>query len=173
MSPPWTCSACGMTVRYAPGATVPVELPNGWSRNGGALRCLACRRQAVSDAATAAHAEASESERRRAARAALTRFELERDPNRRDGEIGRLIGVTGAVVSEVRRKLIAAGEISGRRSARSGVFRSKNPGAGLRAEAELRRNPGRSNAEIARSLGIGAQTVARARKRICAEQEGM
>jgi len=158
--PEWTCASCSVRTTIAPGHPVP-DLPAGWTRQGGNLRCLACGRAAAVEAALAA--ADSKAKPGRVKGEALARFELLRNPERTDAMIAKAAGTYAAVVRGVRSEIAAQLPTTGRPS--------RNPGAGRRVEAELRRDPHRSNVEIARAADTGDQTVSRLRRRLEAAGE--
>jgi hypothetical protein len=104
----WTCGECQMTSRWLQG-NEPPELPPHWTHEGGEFYCLACRRQRAAQAGLdAAPAEATGEERVKLRRTALIEFEIERDPDRSNGEIARVARCSVPAVLKVRKQLEAA-----------------------------------------------------------------
>jgi hypothetical protein len=179
----WRCTSCEVAVSYAPGHPVP-DAPAGWTEDHGSWRCLACGREAAVEAALAAASPAAKPGRVKGE--ALARFELLRNPERTDAMIAKVAGTYAAVVGVVRSQLLEAGEIAHRRRAKPAAAsrplarsrsatrsrRSRSKPAppkprklrpAERADAELRRDPTRSNPTIAAAAGVGVRTVARRR----------
>ena len=104
----WTCARCEMTSRWSAGSEPP-ELPPNWTSEDGELYCLACRRQRAADAGfEAAPANATGEQRVKARQAALIEFEIERDPERTNGEIAKVARCSVPAVLKVRKRLEAA-----------------------------------------------------------------
>lgn len=159
MTPTWTCATCQVTARYTDPSRV--DPPAGWTEDHGSWRCLACGREAAVEAALAAAGPKAKPGRVKGE--ALARFELLRNPGRTDAMIAKAAGTYAAVVRGVRSELAEQPPVADRPS--------RNPGAGRRVEAELRRDTRRSNVEIARVAGAGDQTVSRTRRRLEAAGE--
>jgi hypothetical protein len=107
MSGSWTCSRCGVTATFGPGATVPTQ-PEGWEQSHGEWLCLGCRRAEVADAA----ASADEPDRSARRRRALTEFELLRDPSATDQLIAKRVRCPTAFVRPVRAALLESGRLN-------------------------------------------------------------
>jgi hypothetical protein len=151
----WTCVDCSLTVRFEPGYTAPA-LPKGWAADRDGMHCLACQReQAVMQAIEQADGQPEW----KVKTTALLAFELRRDPSRDDRAIARVAHVPVRRVTAMRRELIAEGTIRGSTGGR-------NIGAAARAEEEIRRDPTRPNAEIAKAAGVSKNTVYRLRHRL-------
>jgi len=171
VTPSWTCTTCQVTTRYTDPSRV--DPPAGWTEDHGSWRCLACgRAHAVSLALAAAGVDPDAGKPATAIRhRALAEFELRRDPDRPDSMIAKPISVPATAIREARAELLASGAIQARLpgAATAGVGSarpSRNPGAGHRVEAELRRDPHRSNVAIAQAARAGDQTVSRLRRRL-------
>ena len=104
----WTCACCEMTSRWLAG-NEPPELPPHWVREDGEFYCLACRRQRAAQAGLeSAPSEATGEERVKLRRTALIEFEIERDPDRSNGEIAKVARCSVPAVLKVRKQLEAA-----------------------------------------------------------------
>jgi hypothetical protein len=98
----WTCSRCEVTSRWLAGSEPP-EFPPNWATEGGELYCLGCRRAVAAEEGFAnAPADATREQRVKFRTAALVEFEIERDPERPNGEIAK---VSVPAVLKVRRRL--------------------------------------------------------------------
>lgn len=118
-SPTWTCSACQVTARYAPGRPTPA-LPDGWERHADGLRCLRCARaRAVAIALREAELDDDARGEQTIEREALAAFEIRRDDTRSNTTIGKAAGIPLQTVAAVRRKLEAE-HPSGRNGAGGG-----------------------------------------------------
>jgi len=102
----WTCSICGVTATFGPGAAAPAQ-PEGWEERGAEWLCLGCRRTEVAEAA----ASADEPDRSARRRRALTEFELLRDPAATDQLIAKRVRCPTAFVRPVRAALLEAGKL--------------------------------------------------------------
>ena len=103
----WACARCEVTISWLPGHE-PGGLPAGWVEEGGAAYCLGCRRALAAEAAVAAGpADATLEERARQRRCALIEFEIERDPERPNGEIARTVRCSVSAVLKARERLAA------------------------------------------------------------------
>ena len=165
-APSWTCSACGVTTRYLPGHGPEGDLPPGFTEaDDGTFRCLPCQRQAVRDAL-------GEDASTEALADSLIAFEhgrqLADDTPRTIRSRLLALGLPPRVVSLTRIRELAQAEPLGSAAPESN-------GRGTRAEqaarreaivAELRRDPRRSNAEVAAVLGCPESTVGRTRRRL-------
>jgi hypothetical protein len=96
----WRCSSCRVVVRFQDGYGPPGELPSGWIRHGRGLRCLRCRREAVSERAKARARRQGISGWMvmAAARKALIEIELDRDPAASDAAIAKRLGISSAAI---------------------------------------------------------------------------
>ena len=102
----WTCVRCGVVTSYGAGAAAPVQ-PEGWAREGGAWRCLRCRREEAMDKASTGTTSEERANRRRA----LTEFELRRDPDASDQLIAKRARCSTAAVRPVRSALLEQGAL--------------------------------------------------------------
>ena len=101
----WTCAGCEMTSRWLAGSRPP-NLPPNWVREKGDYYCLACRRQRAAEAGVAAAPASITAEQRvQVRRTALIEFEIERDPERTNGEIARVARCSVPAVVKVRKQL--------------------------------------------------------------------
>jgi hypothetical protein len=175
-SPSWTCSGCGVAVRYMSGSKTPA-FPSGWARNGDGLLCLACRREAVRREAQREGADPKE------ARRAVVRFELTREPFARPSDVRLRTGATLPVVHRVRKELREAGlipaspptprresNVKKKTNVKTEIISPKSrPRRGSYPERypavadELRRDPRRTNPEVARAAGLDGRSLAAAR----------
>ena len=103
----WTCDRCGVAIRYLPGRE-PSGPPTGWSTEDGDTHCLTCRRDLAADAAYHhAGPDVSRQDRARLRARGQIDFEIERDPERTNGEIARSLRCSVAAVVKARRQLEA------------------------------------------------------------------
>jgi hypothetical protein len=101
----WTCARCEVTIRWMPGHE-RAGLPQGWMKKGGEAYCLGCRRALAADAAVAAGpADASLEDRAKQRRIALIEFEIDRDPERPNGEIARTVRCSVPAVVKARQRM--------------------------------------------------------------------
>jgi hypothetical protein len=83
-------------------------LPPGWSDEGGAVSCLACRRELAAEAGLdAAPANASVQDRATLQKHARIEFEIQRAPERTDGEIARAVRSSVPAVQRARERLLS------------------------------------------------------------------
>jgi len=103
-----TCARCEMTTRWAPTGRASKKTPPNWLEKGGLAYCLACRRElAVEAALDSAPEESTNKHLAQLRSAALVEFEVERDPDRRDGEIARAIHCSAVAVGKARERVRA------------------------------------------------------------------
>ena len=106
-APSWICDRCGVSIRYLPGHE-PGGPPAGWSTDEGETHCLTCRRDLAAEAAYHRAAPDTSREDRAKLRArGRIDFEIERDPERTNGEIAKSLGCSVPAVVKARRKLEA------------------------------------------------------------------
>ena len=104
----WTCDRCAVTVKWAVGHKPPA-LPAHWSDSDGSLYCLGCRRERAAEAGVEGLPEGTTLERRVQLKGrARVEFEVERDPDRGDGEIAKACHSTVAGVKKARERLAAS-----------------------------------------------------------------
>ena len=101
-----TCGRCGMTTRWIPARKSSVTPPN-WVLSGGEAYCLACRRELAVEEALSELGDSTAKQRAALRAAALVEFEVERDPDRRDGEIAKAIHCSAVAVGKARERLQA------------------------------------------------------------------
>jgi hypothetical protein len=103
----WTCSRCQVTSRWLAGSEPP-EHPPHWAEEDGDLYCLGCRRALAAEAGFAnAPADVTREQRVKLRTEALVEFEIERDPERPNGEIAKIARCSVPAVLKVRRRLQA------------------------------------------------------------------
>jgi hypothetical protein len=103
----WTCSRCQVTSRWLAGSE-PHEHPPHWAEEDGDLYCLGCRRALAAEAGFAnAPADVTREQRVKLRTEALVEFEIERDPERPNGEIAKIARCSVPAVLKVRRRLQA------------------------------------------------------------------
>jgi hypothetical protein len=106
-APSWVCNRCGVTIRYLPGHA-PSGPPKGWSVDDGDSHCLTCRRDLAAEAAyDRADPDSSRSDRAKLRARGRIDFEIERDPERTNGEIAKSLGCSVPAVIKARRQLEA------------------------------------------------------------------
>jgi hypothetical protein len=102
------CARCGVVSRWMPGHERRGP-PAGWERKGGVCHCLSCRRALATEAADANAPEGSTREERAKIRTqALIEFEIDRDPDRPNGEIAKVVRCSVPAVLKARRRVEAA-----------------------------------------------------------------
>jgi hypothetical protein len=102
------CDRCQMTVSWMPGVEAP-KLPAHWVKQGSRLYCLACRRERASESGVAGLPEGTSLISRKQRRAsACIEFEVDRDPDRLDGEVAKACRTSVSVVRKTRRQLAAS-----------------------------------------------------------------
>ena len=100
----WTCARCQVTTTWMPGHEG--HRPATWIEDDGRLYCLMCRRALAAEAGAEGAVEGTTSERRAKLRAAaLVEFEVQRNPDRSNGEIARAIRTSVPAVLKARRRL--------------------------------------------------------------------
>jgi len=99
-----------MTSRWTHGlegdATTP---PNWFTDENGDHYCLVCRRERAIDIALAGAGDVGTEARAKLRSAAVVEFEIERDPERPEGEIARAAHTSIGAVRKVRKQLQGAG----------------------------------------------------------------
>jgi hypothetical protein len=107
-APSWTCERCDVAIRYLPGHE-PSAPPAGWSVDDGETHCLTCRRDLAAEAAyRRAGPDTSREDRAKLRARGRIDFEIERDPERTNGEIAKSVGCSVPAVVKARRQLEAA-----------------------------------------------------------------
>jgi len=104
--PFWRCDRCNVTTRQMAGRE-RTECPESWTERDGVLHCLKCQRDVAADLAVEQAGDSSVDGRAQVRRWAVVEFELERDPDRSDGEIARAISSSVPTVSKARKRLEA------------------------------------------------------------------
>ena len=100
----WACDRCGVSISQMTGEHT--ELPENWVSSDEGQFCLNCRRERAGEAALASIPDdASHAERAQLRRNALLEFEVQRDPDRTNGEIARACRATAPAIAETRRRL--------------------------------------------------------------------
>jgi hypothetical protein len=108
LAPSWTCERCGVAIRYLPGHE-PSAPPAGWNVDDGDTHCLTCRRDLAAEAAyRAADPDMSREDRAKLRARGRIDFEIERDPERTNGESAKSLGCSVPAVVKARRQLEAA-----------------------------------------------------------------
>lgn len=101
----FTCDRCEMTVQWMTGHETP-DRPAHWTKDAGNLHCLACRRDLAAEAGAELLPEDTPlDERVKAKTHARLDFEVNRDPERGDGEIAKACRSTVAGVKKSRERL--------------------------------------------------------------------
>ena len=102
-----TCGRCEMTTRWIANGESS-KMPPNWIEKGEFAYCLACRRELAVEAALESAPEESTNKHLAQLRSAtLVEFEVERDPDRRDGEIARAIHCSAVAVGKARERVRA------------------------------------------------------------------
>lgn len=101
----WTCARCEMTSRWTEGLE-GADVPPNWVRVNGLHYCLVCRRErAIEDALEQAGPEVGMEARAKLRSSAVVEFEVDRDPDRTEGEIAKAARTSIAAVRKARKKL--------------------------------------------------------------------
>jgi hypothetical protein len=101
------CARCGVISRWMPGHERRT-LPAGWVKKKGNTYCLSCRRALATEEADAAAPTGSTLEERAKIRTtALIEFEIDRDPDRPNGEIAKVVRCSVPAVLKARKRLEA------------------------------------------------------------------
>ncbi len=101
------CARCGVISRWMPGHERRGP-PAGWMKRGGKTYCLSCRRAlATEEADAAAPKTATLEERAKIRTVALIEFEIDRDPDRPNGEIAKVVRCSVPAVLKARKRLEA------------------------------------------------------------------
>ena len=101
------CARCGVISRQMPGHERKGP-PAGWVKKGGKTYCLSCRRAlATEEADAAAPSTATLEERAKIRTTALIDFEIDRDPDRPNGEIAMVVRCSVPAVLKARKRLEA------------------------------------------------------------------
>lgn len=100
----WSCARCEVSVGRIDGE--PALLPASWSRSGGQVLCLTCRRAQAGEAAMdSAPARSTREERVRLRRTALIEFEIGRTPEAPNRTIANACRTSSLAVAAVRQEL--------------------------------------------------------------------
>ncbi len=101
----WTCDRCEVSVQWmVDHVDEDRDLPPNWERVDERLHCLGCRRDIAAEAAETPD-DAPLNERVKLQGQARVAFELERDPDRPNGEIAKACHTSGAAVQKARVRL--------------------------------------------------------------------
>lgn len=101
----WTCARCEMTLSFAPEVTRP-RLPTTWARQDGLLYCLSCRRDMAGEAGLEGINEDTPNDKRLKIRSqARIAFEINREPERPDGEIAKACRTSTVAVRRARARI--------------------------------------------------------------------
>ena len=102
------CERCGVVSRWMPGHERRGP-PAGWVKRGTNHYCLSCRRALATEEADAASPDTATLEERAKIRTqALIEFEIDRDPDRPNGEIAKVVRCSVPAVLKARKRLEAA-----------------------------------------------------------------
>jgi hypothetical protein len=109
----YTCTRCSVTVRWMPGHESP-GLPESWVKESGKCVCLACRRELAAEIGVQSAPDGTTREKTAKLRsAALVEFEIQRNPERSNGEIARSIRSSVMAVAKARQRLDKTGSAAG------------------------------------------------------------
>ncbi len=101
------CARCGVVSRWMPGHERRGP-PAGWVKKNGNTYCLSCRRALATEEADAAAPDTATLEERAKIRTtALIEFEIDRDPDRPNGEIAKVVRCSVPAVLKARKRLEA------------------------------------------------------------------
>ena len=98
----WTCARCEMTSRWTQG--LGAEAPPHWERVNGQFYCLVCRRERAIDEAIAQAGDVSTADRAKLRSSAVVDFELDRNPDRTEGEIAKAARASISAVRKARKR---------------------------------------------------------------------
>ncbi len=99
----WTCARCEMKSRWTEG--LGASAPPHWVRDNGLYYCLVCRRERAIDAAIEkAGPEITTADRAKLRSSAVVEFELERNPDRTEGEIAKAARASISAVRKARKR---------------------------------------------------------------------
>jgi len=105
----WACDRCAVTISWMPGFEKSKGPPAGWTRRGDKAHCLQCRRAIAAEAANeTAPAGATREERAKLRASARVDFEINRDPERPNGEIAKALRCSVPAVMRARERLEGA-----------------------------------------------------------------
>jgi hypothetical protein len=105
----WTCDRCDVTVQWMAGHEANARLPEHWSKEGGELHCLGCRRDIAGDAALALLDEGTPlADRVKVRNRARVEFEITRDPDRQNAKIASSCHTSAAAVQKARERMAEA-----------------------------------------------------------------
>jgi hypothetical protein len=105
----WTCERCEVAIRYMPGHE-PSGPPAGWSVGDEGTHCLKCRRELAAKAAIEEAGTSLSLEDRAKLRArGRIEFEVDRAPDRTNGEIAKSLACSVTAVMKARRRLESTG----------------------------------------------------------------
>jgi hypothetical protein len=99
----WTCTKCEVTASWMPGHEQ--EQPADWVKQNGDLLCLSCRRDSAAEAGLEAAGETTVAARAQVRKRALLEFEIQRDPDRPNGEIAKAASCSQVAVQKAREEL--------------------------------------------------------------------
>jgi rubredoxin len=99
------CARCGVVSRWMEGHERR-GVPAGWEKKKDVCYCLSCRRaRATEEADAAAGGKATLEERAKIRTVALIEFEIDRDPDRPNGEIAKVVRCSVPAVLKARKRL--------------------------------------------------------------------
>ena len=101
----WTCARCGVTVKWMAGHECP-GLPESWVEESGKAVCLSCRRELAAETGVQSAPDGATRENTAKLRSrAVVEFEIQRNPERSNGEIARSIRSSVMAVAKARQRL--------------------------------------------------------------------
>lgn len=107
----WTCDRCEVTVQWMAGHEAAVDLPDNWVREGELLHCLGCRRDVAAESALIDLPEKTPlNDRVKLQSQARIEFEIQRVPEKTDGEVAKACRSSAAAVKKARVRLGLVGE---------------------------------------------------------------
>jgi hypothetical protein len=98
----FTCARCEVHSRWTEG--LGASTPPNWEKVNGLYYCLVCRRERAIDAAIAKAGDVSTADRAKLRSSAVVDFELERDPDRTEGEIAKAARASIGAVRKARKR---------------------------------------------------------------------
>lgn len=98
----FTCGRCEVHSRWTEGLGTPT--PPNWVKVDGLYYCLVCRRERAIDDAIERAGDVSTADRAKLRSSAVVDFELERDPDRTEGEIAKAARASIGAVRKARKR---------------------------------------------------------------------
>lgn len=98
----FTCGRCEVHSRWTEG--LGASTPPNWVKENGLYYCLVCRRERAIDDAIERAGDVTTADRAKLRSSAVVDFELERDPDRTEGEIAKAARASIGAVRKARKR---------------------------------------------------------------------